>query len=169
MAQSRTNGVPYGAFNFRVSATTIPGSPDSLNAGFQEVSGLGMEVTEAEYRAGNEKGNFAHKVSGLTKATDVTLKRGVMGFLDISGSDLPGGTLGWITQVRDGTFAGQQAQAGTTVTIDLMDEAHSGPAMTWTLTNAKPKSYKGVTLNAKGGTEVAIEELVLSVEKIDVS
>jgi len=41
--------------------------------------------------------------------------------------------------------------------------------MTWTLTNAKPKSYKGVTLNAKGGTDVAIEELVLSVEKIDVS
>ena len=40
---------------------------------------------------------------------------------------------------------------------------------TWTLTGAKPKSYKGATLNAKGGTEVAMEELVLSVESIDVS
>ena len=169
MAQTRTNGVPYGAFNFTVTAGPIPGSPDSVNAGFQEVSGLGMEVTEAEYRVGNDKGNFVHNVSGLTKATDVTLKRGVIGFTDISGSDLSGGSLGWITSVRDGTYAGQQAQAGTTVKINLMDEAHAGPVLTWTLTNAKPKSYKGVALNAKGGTEVAIEELVLSVEKIDVS
>ena len=160
MAQTRTNGVPYGAFNFTVTAGPITGSPDSVNAGFQEISGLGMEVTEAEYRVGNDPENHVHKVSGLTKATDVTCKRGVMGWTDLST---------WITNVRDGTWANQPAQAGTTVTINLMDEAHAGPVMTWTLTNAKPKSYKGVTLNAKGGTEVAIEELVLSVEKIDVS
>jgi phage tail-like protein len=166
MAQTRTNGVPYGAFNFTVSAGPIPGSPDSVNAGFTEVSGLGMEVTEAEYRVGNDSENHVHKVSGLTKATDVTLKRGVMGFTDLSGST---SNLGWITSVRDGAYANQTAQAGTTVTISLMDEAHQGPVMTWTLFNAKPKSYKGVTLNAKGGTEVAVEELVLSVEKIDVS
>jgi phage tail-like protein len=166
MALTRSNQVPYGAFNFTVSATPITGSPASVNAGFQEVSGLGMEVTEAEYRAGNAGENYVHKVSGLTKATDVTLKRGVLGYTDISGST---DTLGWITSVRDGAYAGQQSQAGMTVIINLMDEANSGPVMTWTLTNAKPKSYKGVTLNAKGGTEVAIEELVLSVEKIDVS
>jgi phage tail-like protein len=160
MALTRTNGVPYGAFNFTVIAGPITGSPDSPNAGFQEISGLGMEVTEAEYRTGHDPENHVHKVSGLTKATDVTLKRGVMGWTDLSS---------WIASVRDGAYAGQQAQAGTTVKINLMDEAHNGPAMTWTLTNAKPKSYKGVTLNAKGGTDVAIEELVLSVEKIDVS
>ena len=166
MAQTRTNGVPYGAFNFTVTAGPITGSPDSLNAGFQEISGLGMEVTEAEYRAGNDPENHTHKVSGLTKATDVTLKRGVMGWTDLSGST---SSPGWITSVRDGAYANQAAQAGMTVTINLMDEAHTGPVMTWTLYNAKPKSYKGVTLNAKGGTEVAIEELVLSVEKIDVA
>ncbi len=160
MAQTRTNGVPYGAFNFTVTAGPISGSPTSPNAGFQEISGLGMEVTEAEYRTGSDPENHVHKVSGLTKATDVTLKRGVMGWTDLSQ---------WITNVRNGTFANQPAQAGMTVTINLNDEAQAGPVMTWTLTNAKPKSYKGVTLNAKGGTDVAIEELVLSVEKIDVS
>src|ERR1700747_2385041 len=122
MAQPRSNGVPYGAFNFRVSATTIPGSPSSLNAGFQEVSGLGMEVTEAEYRVGNDPENHVHKVSGLTKATDVTLKRGVLGYTDISGSSLSGDQLGWITRVRDGNYK-DVSQVGTTVTIDLMDEA----------------------------------------------
>jgi phage tail-like protein len=160
MATQRTNGVPYGAFNFQITAGAITGSPTSPNAGFQEISGLGMEVTEAEYRTGNDVTNYVHKVSGLTKATDVTLKRGIMGWTDLST---------WITNVRDGVYAGQTAQAGTTVTISLMDEAQAGPVMTWTLTNAKPKSYKGVTLNAKGGTDVAIEEIVLSVEKIDVS
>jgi phage tail-like protein len=48
-----------------------------------------------------------------------------------------------------------------------MDEAHTGPVMTWKLTNARPMKYTGATLNAKG-TDVAMEELVLSCEKIEV-
>jgi phage tail-like protein len=53
------------------------------------------------------------------------------------------------------------------VTIELMDEAHTGPVMTWKLTNARPMKYTGPTLNAKGGGDVAMEELVLSCEKIE--
>jgi len=158
MATQRTS-TPYGAFNFQVTAGPIPGSPTSINAGFQEISGLGMEVTEAEYRTGNDPTNYVHKVSGLTKATDVTLKRGVMAYLDLTT---------WITNVRDADYSNFPI-TGTTVTIDLMAEDQSGPVLTYTLTNAKPKSYKGVTLNAKGGTDCAMEELVLSVEKVDVS
>ncbi|MGO9428650.1 phage tail protein [Rhodoblastus sp.] len=161
MAQQRSS-TPYGAFNFQLTASpTIPGSPGSVNAGFQEISGLGMEVTEAEYRTGNDPTNYVHKVSGLTKATDVTLKRGIMGYLDLAN---------WITAVRDATYSTAGFPiTGITVTIDLMAEDQSGPVMTWKLTNAKPKSYKGAPLNAKGGTDVAIEELVISTEKIDVS
>jgi hypothetical protein len=36
-----------------------------------------LEVTVAEYRNGNEKENSLRKITGLNKATDVTLKRGV--------------------------------------------------------------------------------------------
>jgi phage tail-like protein len=82
------------------------------------------------------------------------LKRGVIGFLDL---------FGWINDVRQGN----EVLQSHTVTINLMDETGNNPVMTWTLTGAKPKSYKGATLNAKGGTEVAMEELVLSVESID--
>ncbi len=64
---------------------------------------------------------------------------------------------------------GDEVLQSRTVRIDLMDETGNTAVMTWTLTGAKPKSYKGATLNAKGGTEVAMEELVLSVESIDVS
>ncbi len=150
MAVPRDN--PYGNFNFRVTVDRF-GDPNSVRAGFQEVSGLGLEVTVAEYRNGNEPENHTRKMNGIYKASDVTLKRGVIGVTDF---------FDWIKAVRDG----DQAQRRS-VTIELMDEAHSGPVMTWKLTNARPMKYTAVTLNAKGGTDVAIEELVLSCEKLD--
>ena len=150
MAVARDN--PYGAFNFRVIADRF-GDADSVQAGFQEISGLGMEVTVAEYRNGNELENHVRKLNGIYKASDVTLKRGVIGYTSF---------FDWIKAVGDGA---QNAPA--TVTIELMDEARTGPVMTWTLTNARPMKYTGVTFNAKG-TDAAMEELVLSCEKIEV-
>jgi phage tail-like protein len=50
----------------------------------------------------------------------------------------------------------------------LQDEAHNGPVMTWTLLNARPLRYTVPALNAKSGSEVAIEELVLSIEDLSV-
>jgi phage tail-like protein len=156
MAVIRENGNPYGAFNFLVTVDRF-GDPAGVQAGFQEISGLGMELTEAEYRNGNEPENHVRKMNGLYKVTDVTLKRGIVGFTAF---------FDWIKDVRDGKQDGVRSQ----VIIALLDEAHNEtPVMTWTLSNAKPKSYKGATLNAKGGTDVAIEELVLSCEKLDVS
>src|SRR5687767_8593549 len=70
---------PYVQFNFLVDLGT--GSTDGPEAGFQECSNIGMEVTVAEYRNGNEKENSVRKITGLNKATDVTLKRGVTAHL----------------------------------------------------------------------------------------
>jgi phage tail-like protein len=153
MAVTRDN--PYGAFNFQVTVDRFGGDATSVRAGFQEISGLGMEVTEAEYRNGNEKENHVRKMNGIYKATDVTLKRGIVGWTDF---------FDWIKDVREG-----KQNVRSNVTIELMDEAHAGVVMTWTLRNAKPKSYKGPTPNAKGGTDVAMEELVISHESIDVT
>ena len=71
-----------------VRAVQLPGRPratatrGSVDAGFQECSNLGMEVTVAEYRNGNAKENGVMKITLLNKATDVTLKRGVIGLVD---------------------------------------------------------------------------------------
>src|SRR5947209_20322138 len=108
MPVSRDN--PYGAFNFQVTVDRF-GAPTAVRAGFQEVSGLGLEVTEAEYRNGNEKENHVRKMNGIYKATDVTLKRGIIGVTDF---------FDWIKAVRDG-----DQSVRSTVKIDLMDEAHS--------------------------------------------
>ena len=65
---------PYVQFNFLVDLGD--GNTEGPEAGFQEISGIGMEVTLAEYRNGNERENAVRKISGLTRAYNVTLNRG---------------------------------------------------------------------------------------------
>lgn len=141
---------PYGAFNFLVDVGT--GDTQSVRAGFQEVSGLNVEMTQAEYRNGNEKVNHVRKISGMYKVGDVTLKRGVIGATDL---------FEWIDQTRRGDRTAMRS-----VTITLQDEAHAGAVMTWRLTRARPMRYTAPALNGKGGTDVAVEELVLSCEDL---
>ncbi|HLM66857.1 MAG TPA: phage tail protein [Longimicrobium sp.] len=143
---------PYGQFNFRV---VIENGPDaaSTKAAFQEVAGLGLEVTVAEYRGGNFKDNAPIKVTGIYKVPDITLKRGVIGDLET--------LYGWINEVRNGSQT-----ALRTVTIELQSEDHTQTVQAWKLTNARPTKYTGPSLSGKG-TDVAIEELTLAAERID--
>ncbi|MBX3744506.1 MAG: phage tail protein [Verrucomicrobiae bacterium] len=138
---------PYGAFNYIVAlgGAQGDGSEGSVIGGFSDVSGLGVEVSYSEYRNGNEKVNTVRKIPNTHKVDDVTLKRGLVGSDDL---------FQWIKTVRDGTPDPRQ------VTITLMDEARQAVA-TWTLFNAQPKKWTGPTLAAKGGGEVAMEELSL--------
>ncbi|GAC1361319.1 MAG: hypothetical protein NVSMB32_00110 [Actinomycetota bacterium] len=145
---------PYGNFNFLVDLGT--GDTASGKAGFQEVSGLNTEVTSADYRNGNEKRNHVRKINGVYKVGDVTLKRGLIGALDL---------FQWIEQMRSGDHS---SAALRSVTISLQDEAHSGTVMTWRLSRARPIRYTAPTFNGKTGTDVAIEELVLSVEDLTI-
>ena len=147
MATKRDN--PYSSFNFLVDLGN--GDTDSIKAGFQEVSGLSIDVTMHDYRNGNDKDNRVRKVSAMYKVGDVTLKRGLIGETDL---------YTWILAVRTGN------QAGRTVTITQQDESHVGPIYTWKLINARPMKYTGPALNAKAGSDVAIEELVLSCEDL---
>jgi phage tail-like protein len=141
---------PYTQFNFRVSWDGL--DEKSVHAGFQEVSGLGLEMTVAEYRAGNHSENSTIKVNTTYKVPDVTLKRGVLGALDL---------YQWIDAVRSGT-PGQRK----TVTIKLMAEDRTTEALQWKLYNARPMKYTGPALNGKG-TDLAVEELVLASERIE--
>ena len=149
---------PYSQFNFRVSwkpASDNEGTPMdemSVQAGFQEVSGLGMEVTVAEYRAGNFAMNEPIKMTGMVKTPDITLKRGVIGRADL---------FDWLNAIRDG--AQNQLQ---NVNIKLMTEDRQSVAQEWVLKNARPMKYTGPSLNGKG-TDLAIEELTLAVERIE--
>ncbi len=144
---------PYGAFNFIVTLGGGQGSGDAgqIVGGFSDVSGLGYDINYAEYRNGNEKFNTVRKVPNTHKVDDVTLKRGLCGSPDL---------VEWLKGVRDGTADRRQVQ------ITVLDEARQ-PVVTYTLRNAQPKKYTGPTLAAKGGGEVAMEELHLVHEGIE--
>lgn len=146
MATFRNN--PYGAFNFLVSLGA--GDESSIVAGFSDVSGLGTEINYSEYRNGNDKVNTARKVPNTFKQEDVTLKRGLIGSTDL---------FQWIKDVREG------GDGRRTVTITVLDEARN-PVSSFKLVNAQPKKWVGPTLAAKGGGEVAMEELHLTHEGV---
>ncbi|HST48496.1 phage tail protein [Jatrophihabitans sp.] len=141
---------PYGAFNFMVRLGNN-GGEDQIVGGFSDVSGLGSEIKFSEYRNGNDMENHVRKVPNINSTDDVTLKRGVIGDLRL---------FSWLKSTREGDIEPQ------TVTITLLDERRSAVCR-WVLTNAQPKKWMGPTLAAKGGGEVAMEELHLVAERID--
>src|SRR3989440_7608482 len=106
---------PYVQFNFLVDLGT--GSTDGPEAGFQEVSGIGMEVTVSEYRNGNEKENSVRKITGLNKSTDVTMKRGVIGSLNF---------YSWLNPNPN-----RDQNAYRTVLIHMQNEEHNATVQTW--------------------------------------
>jgi phage tail-like protein len=142
---------PYSAFNYVVELES--GLGDQVDAGFSDISGLNAEVTLAEYRNGNAKVNYVSKIPGIHKAGDVTLKRGVIGAQNL---------WDWLDEVRRGSLTAKRD-----ISIKLLNEDRSETVLTWRLKNAMPLKWTGPSLVGKGGGDVAIEELVLSVETID--
>jgi phage tail-like protein len=141
---------PYGQFNFLVDLGT--GVTDGPEAGFQECSGISMSVDVIEYRNGNDKENNTRKLTGLARVADVTLKRGIIGSL---------GLYKWIDQIRNGDPA-----ALRTVLIHLQNEDHTAIVMTWKLLRARIIKHTSGPLNARG-TDVAIEEMTLAYERLE--
>ncbi|CAN7528397.1 phage tail protein [Pseudorhodoferax sp. LjRoot39] len=140
---------PYGAFNFIVNF-----DGGEVFGGFSDVSGIGTELTVAEYRFGNDKENHVRKVAGVHKVSDVTLKRGILNSKTL---------FDWIGSAR---VQGPAAQRS--VTITLLDEAQK-PVQSWVLRGVIPMKYTGPTLAGKGGGDVAMEEVVLSAEALEYS
>lgn len=141
---------PYVQFNFLVNLGD--GNTDGAEAGFQECSNIGMEVTVAEYRRGNDKENSVRKITGLNKATDVTLKRGVIGSLNL---------YKWLDDIRNGN-----QNAERTVIVQLQNEDHTEVVQTWKLLRARIIKHVSGPMNAKG-TDVAMEELTIAYERLE--
>lgn len=141
---------PYLQFNFLVDLGT--GETEGPRAGFQECSEIGMSVDVIEYRNGNERENSVRKLTGLTRATDVTLKRGIIGSLDL---------YQWLDDIRNG-----DQNALRPVTIQLQNEDHTAVVQAWKLLRARIIKHVSGPLNAKG-CDVAMEELTLAYERLE--
>jgi phage tail-like protein len=141
---------PYGNFNFMVKLGDA-GGEDQIAGGFSDVSGLGSEVKFSEYRNGNDKENHVRKIANVNTTDDITLKRGVIGDLRL---------FAWLKATREGDIQPR------TITITLLDERRTA-VCSWVLNSAQPKKWVGPTLAAKGGGDVALEELHLVAERVD--
>ena len=136
---------PYCRFNFLVDRG------DGVAAGFQEVGAISTEVDVVEYRNGNSRENSVVKLTGLNKASNVTMKRGVIGSLDL---------YQWLNDIRNG------APGLRNVTVQLQNEDHTEVVQTWRLLRARIIKHTSGPFNAKG-TDVAMEEMVLAYERLE--
>jgi phage tail-like protein len=141
---------PYLACNFEVVVNGISDDGAAVKGSFSEVSGLEVEISSIEYRTGSEP-NRVRKLPGLTKFTNITLKRGIIGDLTF---------WNWLVSAMQGNVQ------RTTVSIILLDESRN-PVQGWILTRAWPCKWSGPGLNAKNN-EIAIETLEIAHEGISV-
>lgn len=144
---------PIPKFHFQVNWG------NDFRIGFTEVSGLDFETEVIEYREGNSKKYNKTKQPGLTKFSNVTLKRGTFE-----------GDYHFYTEWRK-TYYFQEGNDTSskyrrTVTIDLMNENHE-PIITWKLLNAWPSKVQSTDLKADAN-EVAIETMELVHEGLEI-
>ena len=149
MAQQRSN--PYLGYNFLVDLGT--GESESIQAGFNEVILPELSIDIVEYRSGNDKLSVPRKLPGLTRYSNLTLKRGLLGTLDL---------YEWVQQVKNGS-----PDAYRSVRVNLMSEDRSAVVMTWFFSQAFPVQYKFSELKADE-TQVVVETLVLAIQDMRV-
>jgi len=146
---TRKRNHAYRKFNFLVDLGA--GDTEGPQAAFQECN-IGIEVTVPEYRSRNKKGDSVRKITGLNKSTDITLKRGVIGSMNL---------FNWLNDIRNGKQA-----ATRDITIQLQRKEHRAVVQTWKLIRARIIKIVSGPMNAKG-TDVAMEELTLAYERLE--
>ena len=124
---------------------------ENFRIGFTEVSGLDFETEVIEYREGNSKRYNNSKQPGLTKFSNITLKRGI-----VKGDNH---FFKWLNTVKLNTVERRN------LIISLLNEEHQ-PVMVWKVMNAFPVKVEGPQLKA-AGNEVAIESIELAHEGLE--
>ena len=149
MADDPKKNYPVPKFHFQLEW-------GGTRVGFTEVTGLDFETTPIEYREGSSPLYNKTKQPGMTKYSDITLKRGT--FLgDFEYFEL------W---KKTFMFQEGKAQFRRDINIKLLDEEHK-PIITWALSKAWPSKIQSTDLKADGN-EVAIETMTLVHEGLSI-
>lgn len=142
---------PYGNFNFLVDLGT--GQTDGPEAGFSEVSIPETRLEVIEYRNGNDKENALHKITGVERCGNVTLRRGLIGSRAL---------YDWFNDTRNGNVT-----ALRNIRIQLQSEDRKSVVMTWRLLRARPAAIGWGTLQAKGES-LALEAFEIAYERMEI-
>ena len=141
---------PFSRFNFLLEIAGI--TQDSIVAGFSEVSGLANEPEVIEYREGNERMNSPRKIPGLTRYSNIVLKRGLT---------TDNSLWNWRKNLIDGLV---DRRSGSIILLDPSRKE----VLRWNFYNAWPCKWEGPVLKAKSG-EVAIETLEIAYEGFELA
>jgi phage tail-like protein len=136
---------PYNGCNFTVAVDG--GEP----AAFTTVVVPTAEIDVVEYRDGTDRTGQPRQVVGLTRYSNLILKRGVTRSTDL---------WVWFEAVRQGTLDRRD------LAVTLLNEERE-PVVVWRLRRCLPVKYVGPTLSAST-SEVAIEEMELAVEGLEI-
>lgn len=120
--------------------------------GFTEISGLDVETEIIEYRQGASPEYFKTKQPGLTKFSNITMKRGTF--------QSDNEYYDWWKETKffqEGNSTGSKFRRD--LTISLLNENHD-PIIVWKVKNAFPTKVQTTDLKADGN-EIAIESIEL--------
>jgi phage tail-like protein len=135
---------PYGRFNFRLEIDGI------AQAAFSEVSGLATGTEVIEYREGSDLPNTVRKLPGLTKYSNIVLKRGVTA---------DGSLWSWYKNVINGVH---DSRNGSIILRNKQGE----DVLRWNFQNGWPCKWEGPVLKATS-SEVAIESIEITHEGLE--
>jgi phage tail-like protein len=131
-----------------------PAATELGDGGFQECSGLEVEMDVQEYLEGGRNDGVIRR-AGRAKYTNIVLKRGMF----FGG---PGGVNRDLWQWIQGVVAGVRPISRYDGIIQVMNVGNEVVA-TWVFDRGLPAKIRGPELNAKTG-EIAIEELHIAHE-----
>ncbi len=136
---------PYAGYNFSVELDGI------TRAGFRNCSGLESTTSASPYREGTDRVLSSRKIPGLLNHGDITLSRGV------TADDK-------LWKWREKVMTGQVERHN--ISISLLNDVGE-PKITWNLFECWPTQWSGPSFDASSD-EVAVEQLVLTYERIEV-
>ena len=139
------NSYPMPAYHFVVQW-------GGTRIGFQEVSGLNIQIDTVEFRDGSNPEFHPLKIPGQLHYSNIVLKRGIVP----SDNEF----FAWINTIRLNTVERRD------VLVQLLNANHE-PVVTWQVRNAFPVRYAGPVLQANS-SDVAMEELELAHDGLSV-
>jgi phage tail-like protein len=143
-----TKDIPLAKFHFQVEW-------GGAIIGFSEVSGLSFETGVIEYRDGSSPEYQVRKLPGLTKYSNITLKRGVFE-----------GDFTLYNFWKDTALFGNPAGYRRDLIIKLLDDEHK-PVLVWRVKSAWPCKMAFTDLNSTAN-EVLIESVELVHEGLSI-
>ncbi|KUR72078.1 phage tail protein [Novosphingobium sp. FSW06-99] len=145
---------PAFAFSVGVSSASSPVLSGSIDAGFQDVSGIDSSVEIVELVEGGLN-THVHQLPGVTKHSNLVLKRGYV--------TQKSALADWAEQSVGSTLGSPIVTQ--TISVFLLD-ANGNALVTWTFLNAWPVKWEVGPFDSTNSSKVLTQSLEIAYSKV---